>query len=170
MSESPPGGCAGVGQVGAVRAGADGAAEVLAELGVVLADPGYRLADRAGHAGSSALGRGRGSSTTTAQAERAGELSNEEVAFGVGLRGPLGVPDGARLLDVVVDLGEASAVGVLGSRVEHLARVAERRARQVGRLAAVDLRTAAGLGGDEVQHVVLPARVGEEPREVVACP
>ena len=111
---------------------------MLAELGMVLTDPGHRLADRAGHTGSGTFGGGGGSSTTTTQAERARELSNEEVAFGVGLRGPLGVADGARLLDVVVDLGEASAVGVLGSRVEDLARVAECRARQVGRLAAVD--------------------------------
>jgi hypothetical protein len=36
------------------------------------------------------------------------------------------------LLDVVFDLGEASAVGVLGSCVEDLAGVAERGAGQVG--------------------------------------
>jgi hypothetical protein len=39
---------------------------MLAERGMVLADPAYGLADRAGHTCSSALGRGRGSSTTTA--------------------------------------------------------------------------------------------------------
>jgi hypothetical protein len=38
---------------------------MLAELGMVLGDPGHRLTDRAGHSGSSALGRGRGSSITT---------------------------------------------------------------------------------------------------------
>jgi hypothetical protein len=139
---------------------------VLAELGMVLTDPGHRLADCPGHSGSSALGCGRGSSIATTQAKRVRELANEEVAFGVGLRGPLGVADGMRLVDVVVDLGEASAVGVLGSRVEDLAGVAECRARQAGRLAAVDLCTAAGLGGHEIQHVVLPARIGQEPREV----
>jgi len=161
LSKPPPGGGARVGKVGAIRTGADGTAEMLAELGMVLTDPGYRLADRAGHTGSSALGRGCGSSIATTQANCARELSNEEVAFGVGLRGPLSVPDGARLLDVVVDLGEASAVGALCSCVEDLARVAESRARQAGRLAAVSLRNAAGLGGDEVQHVELPARIGE---------
>jgi hypothetical protein len=31
--------------------------------------------------------------------------------LGVGLRLTLGVPEGARLLDVVFDLGEAAAVG-----------------------------------------------------------
>ena len=46
---------------------------------MVLPDPGYRLADRAGDTGPSPLGRGRGSSMTTAQAERAGEFSNEEL-------------------------------------------------------------------------------------------
>jgi pimeloyl-ACP methyl ester carboxylesterase len=35
---------------------------MLAELGMVLGDPGHRLGDRAGHPGSSALGRGCGSS------------------------------------------------------------------------------------------------------------
>jgi Molybdopterin cofactor-binding domain len=121
LSEPPPGGRARVGKVGAVRTGANRPAEMLAELRMVLADAGYRVADRAGHTGSSPLGRGRGPSATTTQAKRAGELSNEEAAFGFGLRGPLGVPDGACLLDVVVDLGEASAVGVLGPRVEDLA-------------------------------------------------
>jgi hypothetical protein len=65
MSTTPPGGCARVGKVGAIRTGADGAAEMLAELGMVLTDPGYRLADSAGHTGSSALGRGCGSSIAT---------------------------------------------------------------------------------------------------------
>src|SRR5215218_4981297 len=98
MSEPPVGGGARVGNVGAIGTRAYGAVEVLAELGMVLGDPGHRLADRAGHAGSSALGGGRGSSFTTTQPKRARELSNEEVALGIGLRGPLGVSDGARLL------------------------------------------------------------------------
>jgi hypothetical protein len=139
---------------------------MLAELGMVFTDPGYRLADRTGHTGPGPLGRRRGSPLTATQAKRVRELPDEEVALGVGLRGPLGVPDGASLLDVVVDLGEASAVGVLGSRVDHLARVAERRAREIVRLPAIDRGSAARLGGDEIQHVVLPSGVGEKPREV----
>jgi hypothetical protein len=91
---------------------------MLAELGMVFADPRDRLTDGARHTHSSALGRGRSSSSATAQAVRARELSNEEFAFGVGLRGTLGVPDGARPLDVVFDLGQTTAVGVLGTRVE----------------------------------------------------
>ncbi|HKO86149.1 MAG TPA: hypothetical protein VJ140_16685 [Actinomycetota bacterium] len=110
-----------------------------AELRMVLTDPGYRLADRACHTGSGAFGGGGGSSGTSAEAECAGELTDEEVAFRVGLRGSLGVPVGACFLDVVFDLGEAPAVGLFGSRVEHLARVAECRAGQVGRLAAAGL-------------------------------
>ena len=95
---------------------------MLAELGMVLGDAGHGLADRAGHRGSGALGRGRGWSITTAQPERARELSNQELALDVGLRGPFGVADGARLFEVVVDLGQASAVGVLGLGVQALAR------------------------------------------------
>ena len=120
---------------------------------MVLTDPGDRVADCAGDTGPSALGRRRGSSLATTQAKRARQLPNEELTLGVGLRSPLGVPDGACLLDVVLDLGEASAVGVLGSRIEHLPRVAERRARQASRWAAVQSRTAAGLGGDEVSSL-----------------
>ena len=48
-SELPSGRCARVRKVGAVGAGADGAAEVLVELGMVLTDAGYRLAHGAGH-------------------------------------------------------------------------------------------------------------------------
>ena len=164
-SEPPPSGDAGVGNVGAVRTGADRTTEMLAQVGMVLTDPGDRLAYRASHARSSSLGCGGGAPAATAEAERAGQLSNEEAAFGVGLRGPLVVPGRARLLDVVIDLGEASAVRVLGLRVEELARIAECRARQVGHLTLVALRTA-GFRGDEVQHVKLAARSGEEPGEV----
>ena len=81
----------------------------------------------AGDSGSGALRCGGRPPVTVTQAERSGQLSNEEVAFGVGLRGPLGVAYGASLLDVAFDLGETSAVGVLGAPVEHLARVAERQ-------------------------------------------
>jgi hypothetical protein len=49
---------------------------MLAELGIVFADPRYRLADRAGHTGSGALGGGRGSSIAATQANRASELSH----------------------------------------------------------------------------------------------
>jgi hypothetical protein len=144
MSKPPPGGGARVGKVCAIRAGADGPAEMLAELGMVLTDPGYRVADRAGHSDSSTLGRGCGSSIATTQANRARELSNEEVAFGIGLRRPFSVPEGARFLYVVFDLGEAPAVGVLGSRVEDLPGIAE-RVGQAGR-AATDPRILPCLG------------------------
>ena len=55
MSELPSGGSAGVRDVGAVRAGSDRAVEMLAKLGMVLADPGYPVADGAGYADSSPL-------------------------------------------------------------------------------------------------------------------
>ena len=115
---------------------------MLAEQGVVLADPGHRVADCAGHADSGTLGRRCGSSIATAQADSARQLSNEEVAFGVGLRLPLGISEGAGLPDVVFDLGEASAVRILGACVEHLAGIAECRARQLGSKAALRPRYA----------------------------
>ena len=120
---------------------------------MVFADPRYPLADRASHTGSSALGGGCGPPIATTQADRARELSDQEVALGVGLRLPLGVLEGARLLDVVFDLGEAAAVGGLGPLVEHLARVAE-------------CHLLPRFSGDQVQHVELAARVGEELREI----
>jgi hypothetical protein len=54
-SQDPPGGCSWVGVIGAIGTGADGVVEMLAELGMVFTDSGYRLANRAGHAGSCAL-------------------------------------------------------------------------------------------------------------------
>ena len=149
--------------VGAIGTGADGAAEMLAELGMVVTDPGYRLANRPGHAGSSTLRGGGCSSIATAQAKCAREFSDQEVAFGVGLGGPLCVTDGVRLIDVIFDLGQASAVGVLRSSVEDLTRVAECRVRQVAGVPAVQLCTVTALGGDEIEHVILPAGIGEEP-------
>lgn len=94
---------------------------------MVFTDLGHRLADRTGYGGSSAFGRGRSSSVATSETERGCELSNEEVAFGLCLGESLGVADGARLLDVVVDLRDAPAVGVPGSGVEDLARITECR-------------------------------------------
>jgi hypothetical protein len=79
---------------------------MLTERGMVFTDPGYRLADRAGHTGSSTLWRGRCSSIATAQAECAGEFSYQEVALKIGLGGPFGVAAGTRLIDVIFDLGQ----------------------------------------------------------------
>jgi hypothetical protein len=56
------------------------------------------------------------------QADRTRELSDQDVALGVGLRLPLGVPEGARLLDVLSDLGKAAAVRGLGALVENIER------------------------------------------------
>ena len=135
ISDVPLCSSARIGHVGAIRAGADSAAEMLAELVMVLGDAGDCLADGAGHTGSGALGRRGGSSVSTAQANGAGEFSKQEVAFSVGLCGAFAVSGGLSLLDVVVDLGEASAIGVFGLRVEHLPRVAECRPRQAGGVA-----------------------------------
>jgi hypothetical protein len=65
-------------------------------------------------------------------ARRVRELAHEEAAFGIGLRGPLGVAEGVFLLDVVFDLGEA-----WGRRVRRRGRSRSRcwwRRRTTGRL------------------------------------
>ena len=64
-SECPRGGGARVGKVGAIGAGADRTVEMIARLGMVLTDPGYRLADRAGDGDAGTLGGGCGSSIAT---------------------------------------------------------------------------------------------------------
>jgi len=48
---------------------------MFADWGMVLTDPGYRLADGAGYTGSGTLGRGCGSSIATTEPNRARELS-----------------------------------------------------------------------------------------------
>ena len=98
---------------------------MLAEPWMVLSEPRHRLANRAGDTGPGTLGRGRSTPSTTTEAEGAGELLHEEVAFGVRLRGSLDVPDRARFGDVLVDLVETPPVGLLGLCVEKLAGVAD---------------------------------------------
>src|SRR4051794_40137914 len=102
MSELPSCGSVWIGNVGAVRAGADRLLEVRAELGMVRSDPDHRLADRAGHADSSPLGSRRGASVAATEPDRTRELPNEEAALRVCLRLSLGVLESARLLDVVL--------------------------------------------------------------------
>ena len=91
-----------------------------AKLRVMFTDPGHRLAERTSHPGPGAFGRGSGSTTPTAQADRAGQFSNQEVAFGGGLRRTFDIAGYLRLLEVLVDLDEPPTVRVLGSRVEDL--------------------------------------------------
>ena len=100
------------------------------------------------------------------EADRARELSKEEVAFRVGLRLALGVSEGPRLLDVVLDLGEAASVCVLGPRVEHLPGIPGTCVGEAGRTAAPGLDRLPAFGGDEVERVELTARGGEQACEV----
>src|SRR5215210_2319300 len=148
MSKPPGGRSAGVGNVGAIRASADRPVEMLSELGMVLPNPGHPLADRASDADSSPLGRGSDPPVSAVKADGARELSNEKVAFRVCLRLSLGVLEGARLLDVVLDLGEAPTVGVFGPRVEHLAGIAGTGVRQASRTATLRPASPAPFGGD----------------------
>jgi hypothetical protein len=60
---------------------------VLAERGVVLAHPGYRVSNGARGTRPYPLRRGRGSPLTTAQAEGARQLCHEELPLGLALGG-----------------------------------------------------------------------------------
>jgi hypothetical protein len=133
---------------------------------MVLTDPSYRLTDCAGDAGASALGCGRGSPIATTEANGTCQLTDDQVAFNVGLRGTLIVPHGQRLTYVIFDLGEASAVRLFRVSIEERAGVAEPRVRQPGFGGASHGRRWAAFGGDEVQHVELTPGIGEEPGEV----
>jgi hypothetical protein len=79
---------------------------VLAELGMVFADPRYPL-------GTARVTPDRPRSRTS--------QSRSASAWGSRSASP-----SARLLDVVFDVGEAAAAGGLGPLGEHLSRVAER--------------------------------------------
>src|SRR5215213_3117515 len=129
----------------------------------MLTDPGDRVSNGARDTCSGTFRRGGGPPFTTTEAECSRELCNQEFAFGLRLGSPLVVPSGAGLLDVVVDLDEAPAVGLLGLRVDDLARVAERPVRQSGRTAGGGRSAVAALGGHQIQDVVLPARLSEKP-------
>src|SRR3954466_3455628 len=149
MSELPTGGGAGVGKVGAVCAGADCAVEVVAELGVVFADASYPLAGRASDTDAGAFGRGCGSSIAAAEPNRARQFLDEEVAFGVGLRGAFGVPGGARLAQVVFHLcggSSASCGGAGGSGFAAELRGPPPRAQTPGGQAPPPGRVRGGAG------------------------
>ena len=166
-SKPPPGGGARVGKVGAIRAGADSPVEMLAELGMVLTDPGrspggprgshrlehartrMRLVDR-GHPGqprATALERG---SRVRRPPARPARRPRGRAPARCRLRSRRGV-DGTRLLARASRISPASP-----------------RPCATGRPPGGSRRCATlpALGGDEVEHVELPARVGEEPREV----
>ena len=134
---------------------------------MVLTDSSYRLADRPGDAGASALGCGCGSPIATTEADGTCQLTDEEVAFDVGLprhahRPPWPAPRRCRL---------RSRRGVGGTPLWLGHRGAGRRRRAPGTTSPGSAGPSHGcrlaaFGGDEVQHVELAPGVGEEPGEV----
>jgi hypothetical protein len=126
---------------------------VLAELGMVFADARNALADSASHTGTCALGGGARPPIATTEADRACELSHQELTLGVRLRLPIGVLARPCLLDVLFDLGQPSAVSPLGPLVEHLPSVAW-------------CALLPCFSGGQVQNVELAAGVGEKLREI----
>ena len=103
----------------------NGAAEVLPQPRIEISEANHRVTHGASHRHTSSFGCGRGPSAPTAETESPGELSNQEVALQFRLRRTLGVARRARVLQVAIDVGEASAVRLLRLRVEDLAGVTE---------------------------------------------
>src|SRR5690606_38997366 len=99
------------------------------QLGVRLSDPGDGVLEPALDVDARPLARGTRGATAAAEAERAGDLREERLAFLPQLRDPSGVGAPLRLGELLVDLGDPAAI--LGDRalVEHVAGVAVRQAR-----------------------------------------
>src|SRR5688572_7499782 len=91
-----------IGEIRAIRAGAYRSIEMSSELGVQLLDARHRVAHGLRHARPRALRWGTRAPVTTAEADRARELANEEVPFGTRARNPAEVPERARFGDVLV--------------------------------------------------------------------
>ena len=131
---------------------------------MVLSNPEDCLANGPGHTGASALGGRSDPSIATAKADRARQLASEEVALGVRLGSTRGVAPGLRLLDVVFDLREAPAIGILGSLVEDRSGVTERRGRDLR--AHIARRGHVHFSRDQIDDVKFPMGIGEEARDV----
>ena len=71
-----------IGQIGAMGAGAHDSLEVIGQLHVVVANASQGLPHRARDAHSGALRRRTGAAIPAADADRARQLANEELAFG----------------------------------------------------------------------------------------
>jgi hypothetical protein len=122
---------------------------------MVLPDARHCLADCPGNAGSSPLGGGSTSSIATTEAERAGQLADDELTLGFGLRSARAVTQGTRFLDICLDLGKTPAVRFLGSLIQHRAPVGLRRARPIGRQHACVI-----LERDQIQRVEFAPGLG----------
>ncbi|MEO6031051.1 MAG: hypothetical protein ABIP61_03955 [Burkholderiaceae bacterium] len=132
----------------------------------MLVDASHGLANSFGDAGSRALRARGGTPIAAAKANGAGEFSHQEVAFGLGLCGPLEVPLGKCLLAVFVDLGETPPVRLLGLRIEQHTGISGQRDSQAGLDAAVIIDGAACLIGDHLEHMEVSLGMGEKSCEI----
>ena len=83
---------------------------------------------------------------------RATKLSDKEVAVALGLFDPGKVAGNARVLNILLDFGKPALVGRARLCIEY---------RQAWLLAS-----GTTLGADEVKHMYLPVRIGEEALDV----
>ena len=110
-------------QVNAVGAGTNRTIEVVAQRGVVLSDPGQRVAHRACDGTSRTFGTGTGAPVTTSQSDGPGQFALQEVAFDLPLRSSIGVAERVRFREVLVDLSQPAAICSLRLRVQQFASI-----------------------------------------------
>ena len=111
-----------IGQIGAVGTGPNSTIEMLAERGVLLADPQQALADRPGDCASGAFGRrpARRSRPPSPTARASSRTRHSRSASAWAPRRHRHRP---RFLDVFFDLGEPPAIRLFGARIEQLAGI-----------------------------------------------
>jgi len=79
---------------------------------VLLVESFDRVADRTGDAASSTSGAAAHRSSSSSEADGTAEFGAEELAVALGEFDASDVVESGRLVDVVVDLGESSTVGL----------------------------------------------------------
>ena len=135
---------------------------------MVLGEATERVADRSGHAGASPLGGASDGAVPSSEADGAGELGDEVVAIVLGEFEPTEVVETGGLLDVLVDVervgvGRPRGPGRRGGEVRSRRR---RRGRPRHRPPSAGTVAVPSLDGDEVEHVELATRFGEQSLDV----
>lgn len=135
---------------------------MVAQRRVVPPDPGESLSHRARNGASRALRCVTGAPITASHPDSTRQFPYQEVAFGIRLRRARRVAEHLRLRDVLVDLGETTAIRGLGARVEQFAGIT---CCGEGERTIAHLRSTS-LESDKVQHMELSSGISKEPCQV----
>src|SRR6266542_1778822 len=154
-----------IGPVRAERSRLDRPLEMLAQGIAVLPDARDGRSDGAGNTDPRPLGRRGGAPGPPAEAERAREFRDKEVALLLGARGPLVVAEGPCLLELLLELGQPTAILGLRPRVDDLPGVAGPRGNESGLDGAVG-PTVRSFAGDEIERVQFLPPLGQQPCEI----